>query len=328
MHSKMMARNEIEIKEIIALRLRKISTLLIEGDHSFEDRIYKYHPHKPARSIASVINALSNLGIAFNIIKSTDPNLVERCKEVDFIFICAEGEFCEDGRLQGLLDFIGTPYLGCGALASALCADKLTFKRICRAEGIPTPAFHSLDREADIKDIRLPTMLKYRFGGSSMRLLKETTQKGIEDWIILHNNDRHLYFTEDWVDGRSLSFALFRSRGQLLHLPPLEIIGDSGYYSESDKLGISTARYIPGPSLPSSVFDKMEEYACRAFLVSNCEAFARFDFMVTAENEVFILEANTIPNFGHGGNLAKMFFYANFSHDEMVAEVIRCSLEK
>jgi len=52
--------------------------------------------------------------------------LAELCAP-DLLFLNLHGEYGEDGRIQGLLDYLERPYTGSGVLASALRLDKVTF---------------------------------------------------------------------------------------------------------------------------------------------------------------------------------------------------------
>jgi D-alanine-D-alanine ligase len=50
------------------------------------------------------------------------------------------GPFGEDGRLQGMLDYLRVPCCGSGVAASAIAADKILCKRLMEELGVPTPA--------------------------------------------------------------------------------------------------------------------------------------------------------------------------------------------
>ncbi len=48
----------------------------------------------------------------------------------DVAFPALHGPFGEDGSVQGLLEWLDVPYVGSDVLASAICMDKLTLKRL------------------------------------------------------------------------------------------------------------------------------------------------------------------------------------------------------
>ena len=57
---------------------------------------------------------------------------------VDAVFPLLHGPMGEDGTLQGLLEFCGVPYVGCGVAASAVAMDKGLAKDVFRSNSIPT----------------------------------------------------------------------------------------------------------------------------------------------------------------------------------------------
>lgn len=58
---------------------------------------------------------------------------------IDLVFPVLHGPNGEDGTVQGLLECAGLPYVGAGVAASAIAMDKVLFKGLLHAAGIPTP---------------------------------------------------------------------------------------------------------------------------------------------------------------------------------------------
>ena len=64
-------------------------------------------------------------------------NLLWTLKELDVVFPVLHGKYGEDGTIQGMLEMLGIPYVGCGVLASAIGMDKAYTKIIFERAGIP-----------------------------------------------------------------------------------------------------------------------------------------------------------------------------------------------
>ena len=47
-------------------------------------------------------------------------SLVDLKQKIDFAFLCLHGPYGEDGRIQGLFEYVQIPYSGSGVLASAI----------------------------------------------------------------------------------------------------------------------------------------------------------------------------------------------------------------
>ena len=56
---------------------------------------------------------------------------------LDVVFPVLHGTYGEDGTVQGLLELAGLPYVGAGILGSAVGLDKIAFKDVMRAHGLP-----------------------------------------------------------------------------------------------------------------------------------------------------------------------------------------------
>ncbi len=65
---------------------------------------------------------------------------------MDFAFLCLHGPYGEDGRIQGLLEYLGIPYSGSGLLPSAIGIDKAVQKKLMVNAGFASPKFLTIDR--------------------------------------------------------------------------------------------------------------------------------------------------------------------------------------
>ncbi|MBI4812670.1 hypothetical protein HY798_04555 [Candidatus Falkowbacteria bacterium] len=68
-------------------------------------------------------------------------------KKFDLVFPALHGPYGEDGRLQGMMDIIGTPYVFSGCLASALAMDKEKTKIIAKAAGLNVAEYVILNNQ-------------------------------------------------------------------------------------------------------------------------------------------------------------------------------------
>jgi D-alanine-D-alanine ligase len=64
--------------------------------------------------------------------------------DLDLCFPITHGNYGEDGRLQGLLEILGVPYVGCGPLTSAIGMHKNLAKQFAKNCGIPVVPSTSL----------------------------------------------------------------------------------------------------------------------------------------------------------------------------------------
>jgi D-alanine-D-alanine ligase len=128
-----------------------------------------------------------NLG---NLSKAQQIKLIEKIgkpipvdelkSQMDLAFLCLHGPFGEDGKIQGLLEYLKIPYTGSGILPSTIGIDKSIQKKWMVLSGFNSPSFFTIDRaqwmegkhnnawEKAKKEIGLPMVIKPANQGSSI----------------------------------------------------------------------------------------------------------------------------------------------------------------
>ncbi len=89
------------------------------------------------------INLISKIGT-----KISEPDL---SSQIDFAFLCLHGTYGEDGRIQGLLEYLKIPYSGSGILSSAIGINKGIQKQMMVNAGFSSPHYCIIKREEWIK---------------------------------------------------------------------------------------------------------------------------------------------------------------------------------
>lgn len=142
--------------------------------------------------------------------------------KIDFAFLCLHGPFGEDGRIQGLLEYLQIPYSGSGILPSSIGIDKAVQKDLMLAKGFNSPAYLCIDRQEWIEGknknnfkavqekIGFPCVIKPANQGSSIgvSILSEPNEQAFmsavekalftrwldaEDWKTKSDNNRFEY---------------------------------------------------------------------------------------------------------------------------------------
>ena len=100
----------------------------------------------------------------------------------DVVFAALHGPFGEDGTVQGMLETLDVPYVGAGVAASAVCMDKVLFKRLMGAAGVDQveyvgvrePRWRTARAQvlAEIAALGLPVFVKPAHLGSSVGIAK------------------------------------------------------------------------------------------------------------------------------------------------------------
>jgi D-alanine-D-alanine ligase len=184
------------------------------GGRSLEREISLRSGHRVERALRSLGYSVQALDVEGDFV---DRVLAERPR---FVFVAMHGRGGEDGTLQDLLETLGIPYTGSDPLASALCMDKMLFKRMLRLHGIPTPAFHSFNETAFrelggartfprlLEELELPAVVKPVAQGSAIGIKFVTSADRLPSAILgaFGYGDRVL--VEKRIVGRELAVTI------------------------------------------------------------------------------------------------------------------------
>lgn len=96
---------------------------------------------------------------------------------------------------------------------------------------------------------------------------------------------------EEYIEGREFSVCVIEGRA----LPVIEIAPLQGFYDYKNKYQAgSTVETCPA-QISGELTEEMQAIAKRAFAALRLQTYARMDFMMRENGELFCLEANTLP---------------------------------
>lgn len=236
----------------------------------------------------------------------TLPDMLVKHK-VDVAFPVAHGPWGEDGRLQGLLDIMGVPYVGSGTLASACALDKIVTKRILKDAGIPLAKDRVVYASEDIPTAAADCIDKL---GNHV-ILKPSGQgsgigvqfaKGIEELTEKLTHGLQLderLLVEEFIEGKEITAGvldLSETQGKIESLPVIEITTpDGAWYDYLHRYTPGLSDHIIPAPLPESQYQRVQEIALKAHQLLGCQDISRSDFIVPATGEPIFAELNNLP---------------------------------
>ena len=263
-----------------------------------------------------------------NCIDAINSNLLNN---VDIVFSALHGKWAEDGTIQSLLELRGLKYTGSKVLASALAMDKEMSKLIFRQEGVETPdwlTLNSMNIEPKkiinyIKNqIGFPCIIKPNDQGSTvgLKLVKEESEVEEAVKVALQFSSKAL--VEKYIPGRELTVAILINEP----LPVLEIVPKSGLYDYKSKYTSGMSEYIVPAKISEEIEKKAQQQALKAFHSLGCEGYARVDFRLSNNNELYCLEVNTLPGMTPLSLVPKAAKAVGISFEELIKRIIQQAL--
>lgn len=250
---------------------------------------------------------------------------IAQVRDADVAFLALHGGIGEDGSLQALLEMNGIRYTGSGPLGSGIAMDKDITKRLFRDAEIPTlpwrvaraPEF-SYDHVAIEEEIGFPCIVKPSRQGSSVGLTVVDSADGLDAAIQKASEFDSEVMIERFAKGRELTISLIGGEP----LPPIEIRPRSGLYDYQAKYTAGMTEYICPAPIDGEMTAEAQMYAHRAFRVLKLADYARIDFIL-AQEQLFCLEANTLPGMTATSLFPKAAAAAGISFPDLCDRIVR-----
>ncbi|MBE7491306.1 MAG: D-alanine--D-alanine ligase [Planctomycetes bacterium] len=259
-----------------------------------------------------------------------DFSVLERDRP-DFVFIALHGGEGEDGTVQRRLEALGLAYSGSGPVASRLAMDKELTKAEFLAHRVPTPpgevaeefeASYRLRRMA--RRLGWPLCVKPIDQGSSIGVSIVRGPQDVDAALAAAFAHGPRVLLERGIVGRELTVGVVGNRA----LPVCEVIAPGGFFDYQAKYNKQAGtRYVVNPDLPGAVAKMAQHYARRAHHALRCHGYSRVDLMLDGNNELWVLEVNTLPGMTETSLLPKSAAAEGVSFDELVQELIDVSRE-
>lgn len=279
----------VSIIQIKNATLITMKILVLGGGNSSEREV-------SLRSSLAVRQALVAAGYAVQTADPADgdPAVVAAAQDSDVIFPILHGTGGEDGKIQRLLDSTGKPYLGSGAAASELCFDKARLKAVLIKNGLLTPKSEIVTSGtlADSPLVKRPFVLKPVADGSSVgtmivKSLPYDFNRANE--LLAHYGQMLL---EEMIIGTEITVPVLGETA----LPVIEIVPPAGKdFDYENKYNGATSELCPPENVSPDLQMRAQKLAEKVHAASGARHLSRTDMIIDANENIYILEINTLP---------------------------------
>jgi len=308
--------------------LRGLRVGVVSGPMSEEKRTWVENAASSNWSLTALTKALDSLGAQSSHLDPSEPCFVDKVRETDVLLLNCHGSYGEDGRLHGLLDFLGVAYTSCGPVASAVGMDRLLSKAVFEGLGLLTPRSITLGYASSppVSTFPFPALLKTVDGGCGVgsSLVRGPGELDREEALFGARGFTRL-FLEQFVPGRSITISVLQTPVGPRALPALEGAMNAPFRDETCMLrrvgeDEATSRW-PG-DLPANTLEAMAEGSCEVFTFLQCCGILSVGFIVDAQNVPWAVEINTAPELHRGGGVPLAAQLAGMSYEDLVAHLV------
>lgn len=248
------------------------------------------------------------------------PNVLKICREADCVFLALHGANGEDGRIQACFDLLGIPYTGADFAGSCLAMDKGITKDLFRAYGIPSPEGIRLKRgESESRRIPYPCIVKACCGGSSIGVSIAENEEEYQQAKAEAFRYGDEVLVEQYIRGREFSVGVIDGRA----LPVIEMAPLEGFYDYRNKYQAGAAVETCPAEIEPEKAREMQEISEKVFSILRLKSYARMDFIMSSQGEIYCLEANTLPGMTPTSLLPQEAAAAGMDFGELCEEILR-----
>jgi D-alanine-D-alanine ligase len=246
-------------------------------------------------------------------------------------FPVLHGPYGEDGTVQGMLEALDVPYVGAGVLASAICIDKLTFKRLLAFHGVPQVPFCAVGEDGwrDLaSSFGLPLWVKPSRLGSSVGISKVTgSERELDEAIELARRHDPRVIVEASAAGKEVECSVVGNDEPEVSVPG-EIVAHADWYDYEAKYSEGGMDLRVPAGVDDATRERVRELAARVYRIVGCAGLARCDFFVTEEDGVLVNELNTIPGFTETSVFGKLFEASGIGYADLCDRLVQLAVER
>ena len=273
-------------------------------------------------------------------------NLIWKLKELDVVFPVLHGLGGEDGTIQGMLEMLKVPYVGCGVLASSVGMDKVYTKIVFEKAGIPQAPYMYIKitndgyvivgenfEEEEFRIEKITSKLKYPMfvkpsnSGSSVGVKKAISDQELK--MAIENAAQYdtKILVEQGINAKEVECAILDGK-EVIASTVGEIMSAEDFYSFDAKYNIPESKTVIPAEITEEQIEEIRKLAVRAFKAIDGKGLSRVDFFIEKETQkIYINEINTMPGFTKISMYPKLFEAVGISYSELLDKLIQNALK-
>lgn len=282
-------------------------------------------------------------------IKEKIENIMEYLQNLDVLFPVLHGLYGEDGTIQGLLELLKKPYVGCGVLASSVGMDKVYTKIVFERAGLKQAKYEYIRRYKDnyiysnknfeeevlsldkvvgkiVANLKFPMFVKPSNSGSSVGINRANNQEELKQYIEYAAQFDKKILIEEGIMGKEVECAVL-GKEEVIASCVGEIKSAEEFYSYDAKYKNEESKTNIPANIPEKIANEIRKQAVRAFKCIDGKGLSRVDFFVENEtNKIYINEINTLPGFTSISMYPKLFEASGITYKDLLSKLIELEI--
>lgn len=254
------------------------------------------------------------------------------------------GECVYDQHVVSYLELMRQHYTGCNPRGLTLARDKALSKKVLMYHRVKVPAFMVVPmgrRARRPRRLGFPLIVKSLVAEASCGIAQasvvDNDEKLEERVRFIHERVGTDAIVEEYIDGREIYVGVMGTK-RLEVFPAWEIILDN---LPPDAVRIATEKVKWDPSyqkrhqitwkkaaLPVESEDRLAKLSKRIYRALNLSGYARLDFRMDAQGQLFLLEANPNPNIAWEDEFAMSAKEMGVEYPRLLDRILRLGMRR
>lgn len=228
-------------------------------------------------------------------------------------------------HIPSLLEMLGVPYVGSSPSGHALALDKVLTKIIWKNHQLPTPDFWVFNSaQEDMSNVVFPVIVKPKMESVSFGLRVVNTIPELREAVnFIINEYEQQALVEQFIRGREFAVGILgNSDAEIFPVLEIDLEGNpDAIQTVSDKKSAPKRKICPA-NLPEPLAKKMQEISMQAFKALNLRDFSRVDIRLDANNNIYLLEINSMASLGETGSYPTAARVAGYNFERLVNKML------
>ena len=252
----------------------------------------------------------------------------------DFAYIIIHGTPGENGLLQGYFDMIGIPHSTCGVLTSALTFNKHFCNSFLNNFGVKTAPFvflrkdDSWDSASILSKLGLPVFVKPNDSGSSCGVTKVVSAGQLQTAIATAFEEGTEVLVERFLPGTEVTCGCYKINRKTTVFPITEVVSKNEFFDFEAKYTPNIAEEITPARISPQLTKEIQELTAKIYDWIGAKGIIRIDYIISPENEINMLEVNTVPGMTATSFIPQQIEAAGFNIRDVMTEIIENELNK
>ena len=277
-----------------------------------------------------VIGVYDDLSPIRKTVEEWKPHIVFNLLE-DFAGISAL-----DYSVVSYLELLRVPYTGCAPRGLLLGRDKALSKKLLSYHHINVPQFMVFPLGSKIKKVgkklEFPVIVKSLMEEGSIGIARasvvENEAELIERVAVFHERTHSDAIAEEYIEGRELYVTVLGNHKlEILPIREPRVATYRVKWNEDyrKRWGIE---YQFARNLGNGLEEKIVRLCKRIYRTLDMNGYARIDLRLTAQNEMYVLEANPNPGIARDEDCALSAIKAGMSYEDFIQRLVNLGLSR